>query len=198
MARAMTPAMLAAILAEDVQTIMLCEMEFLTGPVQAWSGIGDLTTLGRTFQGVGAFGSVSPIEESGQTIPQGMELELNGVDEGIVAMSSDRTQYRGRAFRLWLGAMEDDPETLIDDPVLIFAGRMQYMSGFYNGSNSAITLTVDSRLVNLRRPRIIRYVHEDQQARYPGDLAFEGTATLAERPLYWGGPGPASPGGHKL
>ena len=67
----------------------------------------------------------------------------------------------------------------------VLAGRMDTMS-WSEGETATVSLTVESRLADLERPRARRYTDSDQQAEYPGDLAFQYVQSLVEKEITWG------------
>ena len=54
---------------------------------------------------------------------------------------------------------------------------------------STITTSVESRLVDLERPRSRRYTAENQKQRFSGDKAFDFVESLQNLRLQWGGGG---------
>jgi hypothetical protein len=55
-----------------------------------------------------------------------------------------------------------------------------------SGDASTITLTVESKMVELGRARIRRYTHESHQARHPGDTFFSFVADIQDKGIPWG------------
>lgn len=177
----------AASLATVVKLAIFCEIDFSGGAVRAWTGVGNITTLGRTFSGLGDLAGVSAIEETGEVAATNVTLELSGVPSAMISRVMSEN-VRCRPVRLWLGFMNEAFTDLLDEPLQIFAGRADPAVIKDNGVTATIHINVESRLVDLRRPRTRRYTHEEQVRRYAGDLFFESTAGLAERPIYFGIP----------
>jgi len=75
---------------------------------------------------------------------------------------------------------------LVADPAIAFAGRLDVPEIDDNGQTATITISYESRLVDLERPRERRYTHEDQQIDYSGDLGFEYVAAIQEWNGVWG------------
>jgi len=86
--------------------------------------------------------------------------------------------------RLYVGLL-DEQHRLIGTPLLIYRGRMDTLD-IEMGSTATLTLTVQSRLSDWERPRLLRYTNEQQQADWPGDKGFEFIAQMAEKTIYWG------------
>jgi hypothetical protein len=55
-----------------------------------------------------------------------------------------------------------------------------------SGETSTITLTIESKLVELNRARVRRYTHESHQSRHPNDTFFSFVADLQDKPVVWG------------
>lgn len=184
----------AAVVASPVRDRYFAELDFSGGLVRVWSGVGNFSTLSRTFTGLGDLCGISPITESKDRTSRKVALSLNGVPSEQVArvLSED---FRLRPVKLWCGLMAADGATLLDDPFIIFAGRMSACVIEDDPPTAKITVTAESHLNEIRRARTARYSDEEQKKRFAGDRGLEFVSRLAERPIYWGGPGPAaSPG----
>jgi hypothetical protein len=166
----------------------MCELDFSGGYVRAWSGLGDLTTMSRTFTGLGDLAGISAIEETGEISPRNLTVGLSGVPSAIIATVLGEN-YRGRAGRVWMGFF-NSAWALLADPDLVFAGRMDTCTIQDDGPTCSVSVNLESRLVDLRRPRTRRYSHEDLTARYSGDNGLQFVARLSERPIYFGARGP--------
>jgi hypothetical protein len=188
MSRNLSTANEAATLGDVAHIAIFAELDFSGGAVQVWTGTGNITTLGRTFTGLGDLAGISTVEETGEVAPTNLSLELSGVPSAMISRVLSEN-IRGRRVRLWLGFFtEGTLATLVDTPIPLWVGRMDPPVIKDNGSTATITVNCESRLVDLRRPRTRRYTHEEQQRRYPGDMFFQYTAGLAERPIYFGVP----------
>ena len=56
--RALTANFVAELTKGAVAPVIIVELDFPSGMVRVWSGVGDLPFIGQTFKGVGALGSV--------------------------------------------------------------------------------------------------------------------------------------------
>jgi hypothetical protein len=75
-----------------------------------------------------------------------------------------------------------DPDALTD----LFVGYMDQMNISEEAETCTIALAVESKLIDLERPRVQRYTSASQKARYAGDLAFDFIPDLQDKPLSWG------------
>lgn len=171
---------------------LLAEMEFASGTVRAWTGYGDFVWGSLTFNGTGNLGRVDPIEETVETRAVGLRYQLSGIDSSLITLALD-DPYQNRPARLWLAILDDDGQ-LVADPIKLSEGKMDVMSIDDDGSTATITLSTESQLIDLRKPRLLLNTHADQQALYPGDDGFEFVEAIADRPIIWGRPSEVTSG----
>lgn len=183
MSRDLTSAAQTAAEAGHVNFVYLARLDFDGGLVAVNSGISSYSFNGDTYTGIGSLGSVDVINEGAEIEPYGIELSLTGVDPSLISISLSE-DYQGRSAKLYLGLLDSD-YLLIDDPVLLFDGRMDYMQVFV-GDTGEIKLRAESRLVDWNKARVRRYNNEDQQDRYPGDKGFEFVPKMVDANLRWG------------
>lgn len=186
--RPMTPDQAAATAAPRVVLALLLELDFLPEPMRLWSGVGDFVWNNRTFTGAGTLLGVGDAVESADVRANGLLLSLSGIqgDDGrdVIAAALQIASWQGRAATLWKAVLTEGG-ALISEPIQILAGRMDALT-WQEGQDATISLTVENRLVDLERARVIRYTSADQAQRYPGDRAFEYVELLVEREITWG------------
>ena len=68
----------------------------------------------------------------------------------------------------------------------LFIGYMDQMNIVDGAETANITIMVESKLIDLERPRTHRYTSESQKSRFAGDLAFDFVSDLQDKPLSWG------------
>lgn len=180
----MTAAALAEIGKETVRICLLFEAEFTGGTVYLWSGVGDLSWNGQTWLGGGQLLSVSEIAETSDVVASGVTVTLAGVDPAYVSAAISEAG-QGLPGKIWLGFI-DDTGAVIIDPLALFSGRLDVPQISDGAATCAITISYESRLVNLLKPNEWRYTHESQQLLYPGDKAFEFVTGIQEKKLAWG------------
>lgn len=175
---------------------LLVELDWPSGMVRCWSGLGTISWGGEDYLGVGDLGAFTPIEESTDGRANGVALTLSGIPVANVA-NALANDAQGRAARLWIAALADDG-TLAADPYLIFDGAIDTCTIEYGPETATISVNLEKELID-RRLQQRRYTHEDQQIEYPGDRFFEYVAGLQNKEIAWGGkvlPGvSATPGG---
>lgn len=184
MARSLTASMITQVTAKTLAPFLAAQFQFANGDVNVWSGIGDLTFDGTTFQGVGDFGGVSEVEETEEMRAVNVTFSLSGVPSSLVstALSDD---YQNRAATLWFGVL-DSACSVVSDPYQVFRGRMDVMSIDDDGEQATIEVSCESRLADLQRTAGWTYTTEDQVALgYSDDRGFEFVPRLQDKDIVW-------------
>jgi hypothetical protein len=80
----LTPAAIAAAASPVAAPVVLVELDFASGFFRAWTGIGPLHWAGKVFEGLGAIGAVSEIEETVELRAVRLTLSLSPVPQEVV------------------------------------------------------------------------------------------------------------------
>lgn len=184
MSRNMTAAFGAALAGQDLRPVIFFEGEFASGMVRVWSGLGDMVWDGKTWTGAGSLLGLGPIEETEQVVANGTSISLSGVPLEMVALAIDEAR-QGSPGRVWLGLLAED-RSIIADPVQAFSGRLDVPEISDSADSCTITISYESRLIDLGTARTWRYTHESQQALHPGDKGFEFVTTIQDKEITWG------------
>lgn len=184
MAHELTPTVAAAVAAANVPLLLFAELAFDAGALRVTNAGYDQTWNGHTWTGVGQLGSIDAVQEGADLQAYGIRLALSGIPPDYVAAALGE-HYQGRPCKVWLAFLDPASYAVLADPVLVFSGRMDTMD-VDMGSTATITVSAESRLIDLERARVRRFNHEDQQIDYPGDKGFEFVALMVERELLWG------------
>jgi hypothetical protein len=184
MARDLTSAMTDAVTGAVVRPIIFFEGEFNSGTVRVFSGIGSITWDGQTWDGGGDLVGISPIPESDRIEAKGVSVSLNAFDSANISLALQELR-QGRAGKIWLGFL-DDSDAIIADPVLVFAGRLDTADISDDGDAASITVTYENRLIDLKRPRTLRYTDAEQRARNPADGSMRFVEQLVDDEIIWG------------
>ncbi|EIP96879.1 hypothetical protein OpiT1DRAFT_01306 [Opitutaceae bacterium TAV1] len=185
MSRNLTSPVQNAVGAQVVAPAFLCEMDFTSGFLRAWSGKGVLEWAGREFIGTGTYGGISAVEETQKVSANGVELSLSGIPGAMVSRALT-DGYRGRPVRVWMALFNTESGAMLEEPVPVFAGRMNTMKLTDTGETSTVTVACESRLIDLERARERRYTDEDQKEMYPDDRGLEYVAGLQDKEVVWG------------
>lgn len=185
MSRTLPGALSTAVAQTALAPVILAELDFSSGFVRVWNGVGTMVWNGKGWLGTGALMRLSPIEETREIEAVGLSLALSGVPSAMVAVAyGDFSQ--GRPAKVWLGALDIASGAMVSDPVAIFQGRMDTISDSDDGAEAVITVTAESNLADLKRLRARFLTDQDQQRIFPGDRSLRYLSSLQERPVYWG------------
>jgi hypothetical protein len=174
----------AALADEQLRPVVIFEGQFATGFVRLWSGVGSLEWNGETFAGAGSLLGLGTIDETREVVAGGTAISLSGIDPGLVQACIEEAR-QGLPGRVWIGLLALDGQ-LIADPVLAFSGRLDVPELSDDQQECTITISYESRLIDLTVARTWRYTHESQQTLHPGDRAFEYVTSIQDKEITWG------------
>lgn len=184
MPRSLTLAAASAVVAEQVARAMAVELAFGSGVVRLASTTWDLDIDGDTYTGVGVLGAISAVEEAADLASTQLTLSLSGIPADTVAVALGEN-YQNRAVTIWEVPLDADTNLPVEDPIVLFRGRMDVMTVKRDAGGARVELTVTNRLVDWERPRRILFSDEQQQRAHPGDTSFRYAASLGERTVIW-------------
>jgi hypothetical protein len=181
--RDLTFAMQTEVGKTKVAPFLLFEGDFISGTVRAWSGYGNLTWRGVSWTGTGTLLAVSNIVESNETTASGITVTLNGIPSELISLALGEIK-QGASGKIYLGML--DGQTVINDPILLFSGKLDIPAISDEGETAEITITYESRLIDLERARVNRYTPEDQKRLFPGDLGLDYVPAIQDKKVVWG------------
>jgi hypothetical protein len=184
MSRDLTPDFAEALADRDLRPVIFFEGEFASGTVRLWSGLGEIGWAGQSWSGAGALLGLGSIEETSEVVAGGTSVSLSGIPLDLVQMAIAEAR-QGLPGRVWLGLLTVEGQ-IIADPVLAFAGRLDVPEITDDAESCRITISYESRLIDLNTARSWRYTHESQQVLHPGDLGFEYVTAIQDREITWG------------
>ena len=176
--------------------------------LRLWTGLGDLVYQDDTYLGTGQFLSVSNIEETADISAVGASLSLSGIPSDLISLALTEP-YQGRVCKIFFGVInlnkvyllqEDGSYILAEDaaPIeisetsektdltLLFSGYIDNMTIEEGAQQSTITLSLESRMIDLERTRTFRYTDQNQKSRYTSDRGFEFVEDLQDKRFTWG------------
>ncbi len=184
MTRELTAAMVTEVSADSLSPIFFVKFEFDSGDIRFWSGLGDKTFNSEIYTGSGDLLTIAPPEETQKLKATNANFTLSGIPSSIISLALSE-DYQGRFVSFWF-AMLDSSGAIVADPFLQFKGRMDVMAIQDEGDTATITVSAESVLVDLERPRERRYTDEDHKLDNPGDPFFEFVPGLAEKEITLG------------
>lgn len=168
-----------------IRPVMFYEAEFTGGAMRRlWSGIGDRSWNGYTWEGIGTIVGIGRVEETQTIRAASVEIIIQGITSDSVSIAL-QSMAQNRPGSIWMGLL-DATDALIGDPTLVFEGRLDSAQIEERPDGASIVMRYESRLIDLERPRIRRFTHEDQQQTAPGDKGFEFVPGLQELTITWG------------
>lgn len=181
--RDLTAAMQTEVGKTEVAPFLLFEGDFISGTVRAWSGYGNLTWRGVSWTGTGTLLAVSNVTETNETSANGITVTLSGIPSELISLALSEVK-QGASGKVYLGML--DGQIVINDPILLFSGKLDIPSITDEGEFAEISITYENRLIDLERPRIRRYTPEDQRQLFPDDAGMDFVPSIQERKVVWG------------
>lgn len=166
----------------SVNLFYAVELLFDDMTIRLWSGIGDKVIDGALYEGVGDLLEISPVNEDGDLSAKGVSISLAGLDPQIIAIALAEN-YQNRPARLLFGSLSDAGAV---DYYTLFRGRMDVMSIEEDGESAKVTISAENALIDLDRPRVLRYTSEDHKKRFPNDKGFDFVADIQDKEISWG------------
>jgi hypothetical protein len=180
------------------------ELEFDSGPLRLWTGVGELVFEGVSYTGTGNLLDVSSIEETTEIAVRGATITLSGMPSEVISLAL-QSPYQGRVCKIYFGMFskgslqkEDGAYILLEDGgkiqlelqetglTQIFSGYMDEMNIDEGPESGTIELKVENKLIDLERARTRRYTSEYQKSVYPGDLGLDFVESLQDKKVVWG------------
>jgi hypothetical protein len=183
--REIDPDLIAELGAPVLRPIYMARLFFDAQTVNVWSGYGDLLWDGNTYLGVGHLGGISPVGETQENQAKGIVVTLSAQQSDIALALNEKC--RGRAFRLYLGALKDQDSSgvLVGNPYRLFAGIMDTMEITLGGDMMEIRLSVENAMIIGQRSKPRRYTSQDQRQYFPGDAGLDLINALKDASLTW-------------
>lgn len=183
MSRSLTTALNNEILSPSLSPFMAIDLDFAGGNFLTWTGYGNISFGGTTYIGSGDIVTISTVSESSEVRANGVQVNLSGIPSDLIASALTDT-YQGRTAIIYFGVIND--QVIVADPYIMFRGRMDTMTVEDSGETATITLTVESRLIDLDRARERRFTSEDQKIDFPNDKGLEFITSLQDKAIVWG------------
>jgi hypothetical protein len=184
MSRDLTTAVAEALAASDLKPALFFEGAFPSGWVRIWTGTGDIVWEDKIWTGVGTLLGMGALEETSDVVASGTTVSLSGVPPDLVGLAISEAR-QGLPGRIWLALLTDDRQ-IIADPVQAFSGRLDVPELQEDGQSCTLTISYESRLIDLGTARSWRYTHESQQVLHPGDRGFEYVTAIQDQEITWG------------
>lgn len=207
MSRDLESNMAELLLEPQVHAFFAIQLFFDSQTLKFWSGLGDLTVGSDTYVGSGQMIEVSELNESADISAKGATVTLSGLPSNLLSLVLTEP-YQGRKCKIFFGALNAYGQRLLleDGSLLlnqdgsaftlseapsdvlteVFTGYVDQMNIDEGAETSVVSVSVESRLIDLQKPRPRRYTDASQKGRFPTDEAFEYVEDLQDKKFQWG------------
>lgn len=165
---------------EVLSPFFAIDLEFDSGTLRLWTGVGAKVINGETYVGAGNFLQISEMRETAELRASGVTLSLNAIPTEILGLALQEP-YQERPAKVYFGVAGQ--QSAMSE---VFTARMDQMTIEEGSQTCTIQLTVENVLIDLERQRVLRFTNNNQQSRFPDDRGFEFVETIQQRELFWG------------
>lgn len=156
MSRSIHSSVVTALSQTNIEPFYAVNFNFDT-PVYYWTGMGSLNSAdnsnNKTYVGAGALLKIDGLEETSEVKATNVRITLNGVPSSLMSLALSTT-YHGRTAEIFFGVKGNSNLTSV------FVGYMDTMDIDDNPEGGTISMTLESKLVDLDRARPFRYTRE--------------------------------------
>lgn len=168
------------------------DLEFDSGELNLWTGVGDFTSGSKTYTGAGELLTISNIEETNELASTNLTISISGLNSDIVSYATTE-DYQNRPITLKLFFFHAGTTEEIKSMIL-FKGRMDTLT-VNDGDAFSVVISAENKLIDLTRPKNLYYTPETQEFLHSGDKGLEFVPKIQEQRLNWGGTNSAGSGG---
>lgn len=182
--RTFDPGTTAALEGAALPIAQLVYIGFPGAPIALSSSGMNIEFAGVTYRGAAGLGTIGPIDDSPGEV-KGLQFTMSGVPiEYLAVVLNDAAIVQGAPVTIRLAILTG---AVVFDAPIEWAGRLDTMSIEENGETCTVSATAESNAVDLLRGSPMTYSHVDQQALFPGDMAFEYVLPQDGKPVVWAG-----------
>lgn len=147
------------------------------------TGIGSRSWDGRTWNGTGTLGSITPVKASSEIAIEDITFRLSGVSADVIADLDDNV--RNLSGVVWLACF-DDYDQVIADPYKLVDAELDYQSFNVDEDGTAtVEITAHAGFYTLARAVEEAWTPENQKLRYPTDTGMDMIPSLQKQDLQW-------------
>jgi len=166
---------------------VVVKIEAASGPIRAWSGVGDLEIeaddvdlTGGIYQGIGILGEIPPLRQLIGGLAERLEFNLTAPTGEILALADDDVDDV-RSARVNMGVIFFDSHwQMVADPAWLTDGTADVPSVNRTPNGQQIqrsaSLSVGSAFTDRTQPALTYYTDADQRRRSPTDRFCERVA----------------------
>lgn len=140
---------------------------------------------GNTYYGAYGIGEMSPISDRPGSVT-GVEFRLMGASAERVSLALDDANVVQRAeAEILVAILDPQDEYALVEVSREWIGYLDTMAITDHRGSSVITVTAESKAVDLLRSFPLTYSNADQQLLHPGDRGFEFVTPQSEEQVVW-------------
>lgn len=179
MGRDINATIIAALSAAEFELVVAVKIEFPSGDLQLWNGMGDQVLNGETYKGAGTLLSIGSVEETTESVARGAQIAVNGIPTEVLTIAMTEN-YHGSKCTIFIGVPGADPSVL-------FKGEVDMMDLDESPTFVDIQVKVENQLVvAMERPNTHRYNSESHKRTFPSDEGFSFVEGLRDKTIPWG------------
>ena len=181
MSRDITTQVNTAVGAPTIQPFFAVDLLFDSpNELYLWSGYGTKTINSKEYLGAGELMSISRVSETSEISAQGATITISGVPSELLTKAFNEP-YQNRGCNIYFGVVGSE-----DQYVSVFAGYMDTMNIFESADSGTIEISIENKMIDLERPRVLRYTSSYQKSKFPGDKGLDYIASTQNQKLPWG------------
>jgi hypothetical protein len=161
----------------------LIKIEFDSGDLRLWSGVGEITYDGEVYTGAGGLIGISSLGENGTLAAEGATFTLSGVDTSIIALALQE-DYQGKRVTGTIIILDDNGTITASHTA--FVGKLDVMALSNDGESASISVTAESDAIRLQRVSERRFTDADHKKDYPDDTGLSYVTLIQDIELDWG------------
>ena len=144
-----------------------------------------VTYNSNTYSPVGSLLSFTNITETNDVVVESLSISLSGVDQTYTNLLLNQN-YIDRKIEIYKGFLNSS-EQLINDPILIFSGRINnpIVQEDPDSGKSSLIVSASSHFIDFNKKTGRFTNNESQQSFFPGDTGFR-FASASVKELNWG------------
>jgi hypothetical protein len=179
------PADLLTLLASgEVGLATLVKLDFDSGTITLNTSNRTLSYGGDDYLGAAGLGTIEPITDSPGELP-GLRLELQRVDSTYITLALDEADEVQGAEVTTYTAFVRLSDGVVVHTELDWTGYGDVMTIAEDGNTCTISMTAESKGVDLLRGNPLLYSDGDQKSLVPGDRVFEYVPSQEGQVVQW-------------
>ena len=177
--------MITALTTTNVRAEYILDVDFDSEPFQIWTGVQDVIIGTSTYSAAGTFQGISSLEETSELRAVGAQVSISGIPAAYITLALTES-FRNRYMTLKLACVHSSDNSIVSDPITLFKGKMDVPTIMEQEDTAIMSISAESKLIDLTRVKRLLFTHEDQQLVSSGDDALEYVSELANIEMTWG------------